>query len=248
MTDDRRPRNAVPNVCPECAYQFKGNGFDGIDAHWRARHEHLLRYVDAWPLIRSGAWSLIKSGTWLKSEGFDSAITNGDRKILPARLPREGLVTKVKLPTPVGAIYKAVRELEAAYPGRNFAPDGHLVGSIGEVVAAETLGLTLYRNSHPGHDALDGQGRHVQIKMTAGESLALYDTCERLVVLRVASPVEAEIVYDGPGATIWAACGKLKKNGQRTISITKLRTLAMSASLTSAASPSWPSSAGDHQP
>lgn len=44
---------------------------------------------------------------------------------------------RVKLPPPVAAIYLAVAELEGLYPGRKFTPDGHLVGSIGEVVAAE---------------------------------------------------------------------------------------------------------------
>jgi len=44
---------------------------------------------------------------------------------------------RVTLPPPVAAIYRAVTELEALYPGRKFTPDGHLVGSIGEVVAAE---------------------------------------------------------------------------------------------------------------
>ncbi len=39
----------------------------------------------------------------------------------------------VKLPKQVADIYRAVRELEANYPGRKFTPDGHLVGSIGEV-------------------------------------------------------------------------------------------------------------------
>ena len=47
---------AIPNICPECGHQFKGNGFDGIDAHWRARHEHLMPYAQAWPLIRSGSY------------------------------------------------------------------------------------------------------------------------------------------------------------------------------------------------
>jgi hypothetical protein len=47
----------VPNICPECGHQFRGNGFDGIDAHWRSKHEHILPYSDAWPLIRSGAYS-----------------------------------------------------------------------------------------------------------------------------------------------------------------------------------------------
>lgn len=47
----------VPNTCPECGHRFRGNGFDGIDAHWRARHEHIMPYSEAWPLIRSGVYS-----------------------------------------------------------------------------------------------------------------------------------------------------------------------------------------------
>jgi hypothetical protein len=47
----------VPNICPECGHQFRGNGFDGIDAHWRAKHESIMRYSEAWPLISSGTYS-----------------------------------------------------------------------------------------------------------------------------------------------------------------------------------------------
>jgi hypothetical protein len=50
----------------------------------------------------------------------------------------------------------------------------------------------------------------------------MYATCERLVVLRVISPEEAEIVYDGPGAPAWDSAGKLCKNGQRVISLARL--------------------------
>jgi hypothetical protein len=74
---------------------------------------------------------------------------------------------RVPLPEPVAAIYRAVSDLEALYPQRRFTPDGHLVGSIGEVVAAKALGLTLHRASYPGHDAFDSDG-DVQIKMTGG--------------------------------------------------------------------------------
>jgi hypothetical protein len=104
------------------------------------------------------------------------------------------MTKRVPLPEPVARIYKATAALEALYPSRKFTPDGHLVGSIGEVIAAEALGLTLYPMSRPGHDAYDANG-DVQIKMTAGTSVAMYATCDRLVVLRVVSPEEAEIVY-----------------------------------------------------
>jgi hypothetical protein len=51
----------------------------------------------------------------------------------------------------------------------------------------------------------------------------MFADCERLIVLRIVSPEQAEIVYDGTGAPVWAAAGKMQKNGQRKISLTKLR-------------------------
>jgi len=125
-------------------------------------------------------------------------------------------------------IYRATEELTRRYPGRPFTPDGHLVGSIGEVVAAEALGLTLYPPSYPGHDAFDANG-DVQIKMTAGKRISMYATCTRLVVLQVLSPEEAEIVYDGPGEDAWLQAGPMAKNGQRSISLSRLRMIAQEA-------------------
>lgn len=142
---------------------------------------------------------------------------------------RFGMNVRIPLPPAVARIYDAVAELSARYPGRSFTPDGHLVGSIGEVVAAEALGLTLYRQSSPGHDAVDSTGREVQIKMTGGNGVALYATCARLVVLKVVSPTEAEIVFDGDGARAWEQAGKMGKNGQRQISLSRLRRIAAAA-------------------
>ncbi len=93
------------------------------------------------------------------------------------------------------------------------------------MIAAEALGLTLYPMSKPGHDAFDANG-DVQIKLTAGKSIAMYACCVRLVVLRVVSPEEAEIVYDGAGQPAWDAAGAMQKNGQGTISLSKLRAIA----------------------
>ena len=133
---------------------------------------------------------------------------------------------KIALPPAVAAIYGAVEDLERAYPGRKFTPDGHLVGSIGEVVAAEAFGLTLHPASYAGHDARDAAGRDVQIKMTGGRSVSLYATCDRLIVLKITSPIEAEVFYDGHGAPAWEAAGRMQKNGQRTISLSRLARIA----------------------
>ena len=80
--------------------------------------------------------------------------------------------------------------------------------------------------SKHGHDAIDADGHEVQIKLTEGNSVSMFADCERLIVLRIVSPEEAEIVYDGPGAPIWAAAGSMQKNGQRKIGLTKLRAMA----------------------
>ncbi|KUR73987.1 hypothetical protein [Novosphingobium sp. Fuku2-ISO-50] len=132
---------------------------------------------------------------------------------------------RIALPHAVRKIYEAVEELSARYPGRPFTPDGHLVGSIGEVIAAEALGLKLYPPSRPGHDAYDDNG-DVQIKLTGGNAISMYATCDRLVFLKIVSPEEAEIAYDGPGNIAWESAGAMAKNGQRRIRLSRLKGLS----------------------
>jgi hypothetical protein len=138
------------------------------------------------------------------------------------------MVKRIQLPPAVARIYEAVAELEARYPGRKFTLDGQLVESIGEVIAAEALGLTPHPSSHPAHDAFDKDG-DVQVIMTGqtGRSVGLYANCKRLVVLKVISPHEAEFVYDGPGEPAWLGARAMGKNGQRVISLTQLRRITI---------------------
>lgn len=124
---------------------------------------------------------------------------------------------RIALPAAVVAIYRAVEQLRSEYPDRSFTPDGHLVGHIGEVIAAKEFKLHLLPNSHPCHDATDALGHFVQIKLTAGKSIAMYADCDRLIVLRITSPEWAEVFYDSDGAPIWQRAGKLQKNGQRPV-------------------------------
>ena len=46
----------IGNACPECGYEFQGNGWDGIDAHWKSKHEAVMSYKEAWPLISAGTY------------------------------------------------------------------------------------------------------------------------------------------------------------------------------------------------
>jgi hypothetical protein len=49
-------KERIVHMCPECQHQFLGKGFDGIDAHWRSKHEEIMPYSEAWPLIKSGSY------------------------------------------------------------------------------------------------------------------------------------------------------------------------------------------------
>lgn len=112
--------------------------------------------------------------------------------------------------------------------GRPFSPDGHLVGSIGEVFAQGLLNLTLMPLSNDGYDAVDATGRKVEIKTTSRSAVSLSSSgtkAERLVVIAVDVRGEPEVAYDGPSEPAWEAAGRPQKNGQRRISLSTLRTL-----------------------
>jgi hypothetical protein len=66
----------------------------------------------------------------------------------------------------------------------------------------------------------------VEVKITAGNSVAFRGDCNHLIVLRVVSPEAAELVYDGLGAPAPRLAGKAGSNGQRRLAISKLRQLA----------------------
>ena len=125
----------------------------------------------------------------------------------------------------VRELYEITGRLEEMYPGRHFTPDGHMVGSLGEVVAADLYGLTLFEASHPVHDAKDCDGRLVQIKATQGNRVALSDEPDFLIVMRIDSSGRFSEIYNGPGKPVWDACGKMQKTGQRHISLKKLEEL-----------------------
>ncbi len=129
------------------------------------------------------------------------------------------------VPTLVQQLYAIVSELEQLFENkRKFTPDGHLVGSIGEVIAAHWYGLKLLPHSNRGHDAVSSSGKQVEIKATQGSVVRLREDAEHLVVLLLDKAGGATEVYNGPCSPVWAACGP-PRNGQRAISVTRLRRL-----------------------
>ena len=91
---------------------------------------------------------------------------------------------------------------------RKFTLDGHLAGSLGEILAAYAFDLELSRSSIKGHDAATGDGKKVHIKLTGGtKSVAPRSEPEFLIVLRL-DDREVKVVYNGPGAMPWKNCAK----------------------------------------
>jgi len=130
-----------------------------------------------------------------------------------------------RIPGLMESLYDVVDELERLFPGRHFTPDGHLVGSLGEVWAAHLYGLELDTASAETHDGTAPDGRRVQVKATQGKSIGISSQPDYLLVLRLNRGAEPEEVYNGPGAAPWSMAGKLQKTGQRQLSLPRLRQL-----------------------
>lgn len=131
-----------------------------------------------------------------------------------------------RLPELIGDLYRIVGELEKMFPRRHFTPDGHLVGSLGECLAAYYYGLELLPASSPGVDAVK-DGRKIEIKATQGNRIALRSGPEHLLVLRLDREGGFSEVYNGPGQIVWQEFkGKPKpSNGQYQISLSRLAAL-----------------------
>ncbi len=133
-----------------------------------------------------------------------------------------------QVPRLVAQLYGLVTEFETLFRHTNkkFTPDGHLVGSIGEVVAAYMYDLVLHTNSNRLHDAETRDGKQIQIKATQGNTkVALRGKPDHIIVLQLSKAGNASEVFNGPGALVWDHCGVRQDNGQSSISLSKLRSL-----------------------
>ncbi len=113
-----------------------------------------------------------------------------------------------------------VNELEERFPGRKFTLDGHLFGSLGEVIASDFYNIEL---APTGTKTYDGtiNGKEVQIKITQGSSVDINNIPHHLLVLRWDKQNgEVYEVYNGP--CDWLRERKITKNGWYTVTLNKL--------------------------
>lgn len=126
-------------------------------------------------------------------------------------------------------------EDECVEHDRHFTLDGHLLGSIGEVYAAERHGISLYASSKKAHDGwkvdADGNRHEIQIKVTQTRAkrkvVPISHRPDYLIVLLVDEDGAFDEVYNGPGIKVWDLVKDkpLPTNGQYQVTLSKLRAL-----------------------
>ncbi len=125
------------------------------------------------------------------------------------------------IPAKVRELIGIVRDLEKTFPGRNFTLDGHLVGSIGEVVAAYHYGIQLLPASSKDHDGI-WKDRCVQIKITQQDNIVISHLPQYLIVLYLCSDGRIYEVYNGPGKKAWDTASKKDSHNYRYMRVNKL--------------------------
>lgn len=121
-------------------------------------------------------------------------------------------------------LIRIVSELEKEFPGRHFTVDGHLVGSIGEVIAAYYYGIDLYDASTERHDGIVN-GREVQIKITQQDNIMISAEPDYLIVLYMNKNGNIYEVYNGPGNVPWESASKKDSHNNRHMRVNKLMKL-----------------------
>lgn len=124
----------------------------------------------------------------------------------------------------VQKLIEIVNDLEHDFPGRHFTLDGHLVGSIGEVMAAYYYGVELYAASAVAHDG-EVDGKKVQIKISQQDNIVINHEPEYLIVLYLNKSGDIYEVYNGPGKAPWESASKVGSHNNRHMRVNKLMEL-----------------------
>lgn len=124
----------------------------------------------------------------------------------------------------VQRLIEIVKELESEFPGRHFTLDGHLVGSIGEVMAAYYYGIELYTASTKIHDG-ELNGKKVQIKISQQDNITINHEPDYLIVLYLNKNGNIYEVYNGTGKLPWESASKKDNYNYRHMTVNKLMEL-----------------------
>ena len=125
-------------------------------------------------------------------------------------------------------IYRAVQSLTKRF-GAGFTPAGVLVGALGEVLAEEKYDLDLLPPKTGTFDAIDCEGRKVQIRCNQQNTTPIKKAApgQMLLVLKLLPDGTIEEVFNGPVfmALVLEGGKQTDRKGSVDLSHNKLRTL-----------------------
>lgn len=127
----------------------------------------------------------------------------------------------------MGTLFSAQNALRSLAPEYKWAGMGNLLGDYGECVAINHFGWSKAPAGASGYDAIDKEGRRVQIKTNhASSSIGFRGEADRMLVLHVAADGTWEVLYLGDFTPVAEASNYSARDNKRTITITRLKALA----------------------
>ncbi len=187
------------------------------------------RLANASPEART-QWRLIGRGDGIHWPEVDEDISVRTLLSNPIRKPASRIE---EVPALISTLLETTARLNTLFEGRPFTPDGHLVGSIGEVVAEYIYDLELSPSSTAQVDGHTASGRSVQIKLTGANgtsyafrwsSKASPPAAEILIAMQLTQAGFVEI-YNGPFPRALLEGRKDTSNGQLKITLSSLRAM-----------------------
>lgn len=125
------------------------------------------------------------------------------------------------------SMVKEVEELERMFPDRHFTLDGHLVGSMGEAIAANRYGIELKKASYADFDGTI-YSHPVQIKIVQQDNVTIHYSGDKvpfeayLLVLYMNKNGNFYEVYNGSMSVVWDSIEQSDRRGNKHIVISKL--------------------------
>ena len=133
----------------------------------------------------------------------------------------------------MATVFSVQNALRALAPQFKWAGMGNLLGDYGEYICIESYGLTKAPAGASGYDAIDSNGKTVQIKTNHAASMVGYrGEADLFLVIHVDSKGDYEEIYYGDFDIVKENSNFSKRDNKRTITISKLRKLQISHELT----------------
>ena len=105
----------------------------------------------------------------------------------------------------IASIYEIANELGREFNIPRCTPDGHLLGTIGQIAAKIAFGLQVGSDKKEHNCSWFDQNRfiNIQVRCTGRGSAAIRTEPEYLIALGISETGKIYLLYNGPGKYVW---------------------------------------------